>query len=573
LKKRPFAIVKTAVSTAGCVLLLASCKTAPAVSTAPPEVSPTVSVPVPTGEPVFSLGEKYVRYYGETVKEFIPAEYPASVVPFLGGVISVDTGFGIPGGISKYGFCLETGEVICDPYYSYVEQLSVGEKTVYIARKPLEKQENSFFMEYAFTVITSDGKTAIKAERAGFLGEAADTGFLLINIGGKFGVVDFDANEVLSYIYDTAPIYSDGLFLIVESVFSEDGYLSYWYIDEKGEQFGEKKSIRKTVLERAGLLENDFSYPDVLSFLAYSDGFAPYVTDDGLYGYIDKAGSVAIPAQFPLTHEGAGVFIDGAAIIDWRQYSPVDTKNPVYSVINKDGWEFIPKTTGVIIRDNGMLAVSSYDASLPVEFYSPSGDLIYRTENYNTVMSVGYGLFRQSYIGEDGIEQGGALIRAENGRESELLYEYALDQTEAEPSFQWDHETGALVLTEYVSDGEFTYQRVKIFDEAGVMTASFTDEFSGYDWVYISQIHGKKDGFSEPAVEFFLVKTGKNGEELYECAFYTMSGKKVFDSGYKTAVPVFGGKYFVVQKGLYTGVIDANGQWLVKCTALDYMAD
>lgn len=577
MKKRFLLAIKTALPAVLCLLLLASCKeSAPNVPSAMPSAAaPTDTTPAaPAGDPIFSLGEIYKRYYAEPVTEFIPGEYPSRVLPFLGGEYKVEASYGGFGSMRRFGFCLETGEVVCDPYYSYIDAVTSGEKTVYIALKPLPEQESGFFMEYEHTVVTADGKTAKRYDRVSFIGETDAAGYLSVNDGKKYGVLDFDAREVLPCVYESEPYFSDGLFLITENDASEIGSVNYWYLDENGQQFGEKRRISKTTLDRAGFVTNEAYYSGQFAWLAYSDGLAPYIAEDGLYGYIDKSGRTVIPAQFPLTSVGAGTFTDGAAIITWYGYAQEQSGEKArYSVINKEGWEIIPKTMGDIFLDNGMLAVSNYHTDQSIEFYSPEGALVYKAESGSVVLAVGYGLFRVSYIGADGSEQGGALVRAENGRESELLYEYSLDQAESEPSFQWEPESGAIILTEYVSDGEFTYPRIRILGADGETAVNLADEFSEYTEVYITRICGKDKGFSEPVIEFALFSPGKNGEYTYKFAFYTISGRQILPPQYKAAEPVFGGEFYVVQTELYSGCIRSDGQWLVKCTALDYMAD
>ena len=188
-----------------------------------------------------------------------------------------------------YGFIDQNGKVICEPCYNDVELLRYGEKYVYLLTTGNPRESN----DVRYMIIGADGGfayeyTSKEFDYYGFFEESDTThreqnGYEYIPVveDGKWGVVDYDGKQILPYVYQNAPLFSEGLAAVLDSSYSHD-FAQYYFIDSSG----------KKILGPYLFYDSSFGS---LKYLAFYKGRAMYFdsndTSDGFgFGYIDKLG-------------------------------------------------------------------------------------------------------------------------------------------------------------------------------------------------------------------------------------------------------------------------------------------
>ncbi len=120
-----------------------------------------------------------------------------------------------------------------------------------------------------------------------------------IKVNDKFGAMDATGKVVIEPQYDSELEFSDGLARVY--VGGKVGF-----IDTAGKIVISPKAM---LTKGSGDFAQEFSLAAAITG-EFSEGLATYMMDSK-YGYVDRSGAVAIPAQF---HE-AGDFHDGLALI------------------------------------------------------------------------------------------------------------------------------------------------------------------------------------------------------------------------------------------------------------------
>lgn len=283
------------------ILLLSAC----GEQTAPDETTPA-SARVISGGVVLPKGllpdTRYAppsppaRYFADTTLELKPGAGYGRIWPYVGGYAEQMWMQG-----ELIGMCDVTGKIICDPVYNHASILEQDGKRLYMLTKnqrdengknvseiTLSKLDGSWAHEYE-GVQYECGEREFAANRIYNWRREVSYEYLTVCENGKWGVIDYEGNEILPCVYNAPVCFSEGLAAAV----SKDGK-TYSFIDTKG-----------AVL--LGPYENPQQQYDEWDFTGYtlplthgmifSEGWARFYSD-GKYGVIDRSGAVIVPAQY-----------------------------------------------------------------------------------------------------------------------------------------------------------------------------------------------------------------------------------------------------------------------------------
>jgi hypothetical protein len=370
-----------------CAVLLASCGTPATPEVTPtPTPAPTADItptPVPTPTPnpnpngypdidalpelpPFELDEIYTRRYPYLVTDVIPGDDYGELYPYFGS-IGIRENYGT---FPIFGFCTADGEIICDPVFSYVNDRVVDGKLVYIAQKRTGTRTEYYMGEFGYLqhdvsldidkayVVAHDGSFASEYDIAWFSNEDV----IIVCRDGKWGSIDHNGNTLVPCVYDQPFHYNDGIAVVCKdgkwgsidhngnalvpcvyaySFFYYEGLAAvtkdigggYRYIDrlnntvfEVNTQIPEKYLADiKERYENEDYYEGGYGYGDVLIRLSFREGLAPCLDGD-LYGYIDTAGAVVIPARFTSKYCNFAEFYNARAIVSVGERSALIDK-------------------------------------------------------------------------------------------------------------------------------------------------------------------------------------------------------------------------------------------------------
>jgi hypothetical protein len=212
---------------------------------------------------------------------------------------------------------------------------------------------------------------------------------------GKWGVVDYGGNELIPCQYASSVRFSEGLAAVTRDLAE-----GVEYIDGTGKTvIGLSSPISYDMLRQKMDL---YGLGDVTALLPFSDGMAPFIDGDK-YGYIDKSGAVAIPAQYeisgyiPLFYNGtADIYQDGR-----------------YFAIDKTGAETTPpdRTEPEPDAFHSRLADDRYYSYQDSALVDGAGNVLFAFEpdyifNYYVGGLSGNGLLRISKRGEWPVKRG-----------------------------------------------------------------------------------------------------------------------------------------------------------------------
>jgi hypothetical protein len=121
---------------------------------------------------------------------------------------------------------------------------------------------------------------------------SGEDGIFSVCADGKWGVVDYGGNELIPCRYASSVRFSEGLAAVTRDLAE-----GVEYIDGTGKTV---ITLPRPISYETLLQGMDFyGLDEVTELLSFSDGMAVYIDGDK-YGYIDKNGAVAIPAQYEI---------------------------------------------------------------------------------------------------------------------------------------------------------------------------------------------------------------------------------------------------------------------------------
>ena len=159
-----------------------------------------------------------------------------------------------------------------------------------------------------------------------------------VKSGDKWGYVNSKGEYVINPQFDEAFPFSDGVGIVVNDgkvgYINEDGSFLFSTMYKEGTPFRDGLAIvvsegsAPTCIDKNGNVK--FTMNDAEIMLLFSEGMAAYGDKDGLYGYVDKTGTIVINPQFNY----GDVFVKGfASVASWSD----DGIRCDYGFINKTG--------------------------------------------------------------------------------------------------------------------------------------------------------------------------------------------------------------------------------------------
>jgi hypothetical protein len=545
-----------------------------------PSATPTANPGAPL--PPFELKEIGERWYEDTTLEVIPREDYGAVYPYLGGTIN--RGFPAMEPVSLYGFATADGKIICDAAFSKVTEYTSGGKAVYLARRDTGKYSqymdyNNYSGEenysdedtYKYYLIAGDGSYVFEyddivsaqgnvyTEYYGYGAIANAPGYYFaVKIGDKWGAIDYDGNTVLPCEYAFPPYFGDGLFVVSDwaddetSGSSETQLLEYWYVDpfiDSLDQSVTPKFPMKTMPNAEFYGESWQNY--CLRQLVFSSGRAPLLSGESdvfdennaapVYGYIDKTGTLVIPANFiAMGNYGAPFDGNGYAHVTLRGNGWSDTR-----VIDRDGNE-VPEYVAAYAgapQDSGILyAETTWDWS--DGYAAPTTKFIDRD-----------GKVAYSYDA-DAQKLGGGWF---------TLTTYSPQGTSVTSKLWKDGKSYCAI------DGQFWFRLSDTRFVAMVGNGAQIIDIDG-NVLYDTKARGMSSVWN--------VRDGEDGRVYIEhSANYPNVTVEVVSPDGEIIIPEkftdFDqyGEFYTARLGYYGGLIDKSGEWVVKVSLLDSLAD
>lgn len=459
---------------------------------------------------------KNERYYSQTMLGLVPQKNYGQIYPYLG---QVNQGIESENSYTKYtgyfyGFIDQSGKIICDPNYNKVYFLQYNDKSAYVLYKCTYEAGTHEEIEY-YAVAGVDGSFVEKYERVYNAFEAFE--YIPVMKNGKWGAIDYDGTEVLPCIYDSAPLFQDGMAAVL------DDSSTYYYINQSGERImGPFEAPPHPFFE----LEDGYPPEGLESALFYNDR-AMYF-EDGKYGFMDKNQVPVTPPIYLYTsHSSDGYLFDPYAIVTVGESYPSS-----HGLIDLAGNDIVPLQDGQIYRvEPGYFEVYNEDYRI--------------SYTYNVAESFDAD---SKYLG------GGYVGKAlGNG-------EYMLSKGGQSKIFKANTAERICGNIFMMSDGV----------DAGVV------DIEGKR--YLNNGEGLRKitdlDYSEGAI---CIKYQMESERPYGFGYGTSKYGVMGNDGvlldFKYSYLEEMGEYFCATEGNYGGLIDRNGNWNVRVSLLDHLSD
>jgi hypothetical protein len=373
---------------------------------------------------------------------------------------------------------------------------------------------------------------SIAASDGSFATEVADEyvldggeGTLSVRAGEKWGSIDFRGNTVIPFAYDESITFSDGLAAVKDS--SKKGG-TYRYLDHDG----------STVLgPYRGPPQGWDNYAP-----PFVDGLAARCDERGLWGYIDKSGEYVIEPQYAQAYN----FRDGRAVV----YSERDMTSALIDgrgdVIIPFGSRNIEHYDDIVITF-GPIDASDENSPWTIRYYDRDGNFLFETDGTD-------GEWNRQYLGYGWWSSGGT---GKTDRTPVALYkdgaEYNVgvaDYVSALPENRFVLRTDG-----YTSGGsEYVPGGCRVVDLEGNV---YYDATEGDVWL----TNGDGSDGRLTVYQYSDRLTGvidRYGSVIIPQKFSTLT--------------VCGENYVAVRAG-YGGLLDKNGNWIVKISILDSIPD
>ena len=455
---------------------------------------------------------KNERYYSQTMLGLVPQKDYGKIYPYLG---QVNKGIEDEYGYSNYtryfyGFINQSGKIICDPNYNNVHFLQYKDKSAYSLFKYTYAAGTYEAIVY-YAVASADGSFVEKYERV--YSPSGSFQYIPVMKNGKWGVIDYDGTEVLPCIYDSAPLFQDGMAAVID-----DGSEYYYYINQNGERImGPFEAPPHPISEtEAGY------YPEGLESALFYNNRAMYF-EDGKYGFMDKNQvKITPPIYIYMSHSSYGYAIDQYAIVREGDSYPCS-----YGVIDLSGNYVVPPQEGPIYRAEA-------------EYFEV------RDENYNTR----YTYNKTESLDADSQYLGGGYVGKSLGNGKYMLSRGWRSKTFNANGAEWI--CGDIFQLYDGTDAGVVNIEGKRFLNNGEMIGKIADLDYNYGAIY--------------------VKYQMESNHSYGSNYGAMGNDGVLlDFRYSYLEEL--GEYFCAIEGNYGGLIDRRGNWIIKVSLLDYLDD
>ena len=242
------------------------------------------------------------RWHADTTLEIIPSGMYGEIYPYIGGLVIEGHYYIIE---NLYGFCDKNGRIVCDPVYNDVKRIDRGGKKLYAAAKNRLGPDRANLS--TTTLAAFDGSWAetydgifYEHKRDIEFFKEFEYDYITAKNDGKWGIIDFEGQEVLPFAYEHPLFFADGLAPLI----SEDKK-TYGYINPKGEIVSEIIKI-----EESFWFDDEF-YPEYeypyFSIMNSIDDYTEYnyIIEDlgnGYYAETDYANDTVTITHSAKTH-------------------------------------------------------------------------------------------------------------------------------------------------------------------------------------------------------------------------------------------------------------------------------
>ena len=469
------------------------------------------------------------RFYAEITHTLTPRDDYGRIWPYVGGYV---VQWWMAGDL--IGLCDGEGRIVCDPVFNLAEIIEKDGKRLYkltenrvdaegkdTSKITLCKLDGSWAREYEGVAYEFPGSEYFNGST---LRWRPDFAYAHISVceNGRWGVIDYEGNELLPCKYNNPVCFSDGL----AAVLSDDGE-TYRYIDIKGSSvLGPYKTPSPQQLNQLPFPISDPLIADVKNQtlqryygLFFSDGLARFY-ENGKYGVIDREGGVVVPAQYDFItafYEGTAEILSGSSYDNFK-----------YGLINASG--------RVLCGPEDVWLTHQTDGTVLLE--SPGGHVVLDPETgdkspWNSKDPVSTPSYSQG--------SSGVVIYWDDGKQS---FPYA-----ANVAFL---DNGNMALSSRLAETWY------IADRSGAMLAGPFDgraEDFRNGYIYVSA------GMSDL----------NDGTDNTYHTLYNRDGNRVLPEVYREIIP-FEGRYLVRQDAC-AGLLDEQGNWVIKTPIYDYLND
>ncbi len=486
--------------------------------------------------------EQPKRYYQDTMLYLNPKDDYGRIYPYIGGATS------FWGSGTLYGLCDSKGRVICDPVFNGAEVLSDGKDSVYLLSKISGRQAGSdYAANINYTLVAMDGSWKINASDYTADGRIYDfdkyLNYGLINDmfpsdytprtfpyisicqNGKWGLVDYQGQYILPCVYPNPLCFSQGL----AAIYLNADKSSYAYINLQGKQvLGPYTAPTEIAIPIYGD-ETCVWQSEYICELYFREGKAVFF-QDGLMGFIDRAGGIAVAPQYDFVSG----FYDGYALVK---------KGIYYNVINYKGetlFDAISPTnseySAIRYIGDDLFCIKTEDEKYYVNAQGKQADhQEYWDLNYEERQQIGQPLEGSNYSYRES-DSGITLIKGD--KQYYFANGYSISY--------WQDDLFILRMCD--ADDNYSAQ---------IVTGSGQTVFGPLNgWIYAREdilIHDNPDNQTN---SYQSTLYNKNYQELGDYNKYN-----VFDD------------FITVIQGDYGGVISKDGQWIIKAPLLAYYPD
>jgi hypothetical protein len=490
----------------------------PSVSATAEKTVQTVILPNgPLPQSAYTPPSQPPRFYADITHALIPRDDYGRIWPYVGGFAAQWYMTG-----DLIGLCDAKGRVICDPVFSRAEVLEKDGQQLYKLTKNLADAVGKEISK--ITLIRTDGSWA--KEYDGIAYASGDVEFMeggafvwrqriqyeYISVceNGRWGVIDYTGTEVLPCVYKEPVCFSEGL----AAVTSDDGD-SISFIDRTGTVLLGPYSAPPQQSD-----EWDYTGKQLPRNhgMLFSEGLVRFFAN-GRYGVIDKTGRIVIPAQYDFITS----FRKGTAMI-----------------ITREADAFLRG----VIDSAGRVLYAPADVWFS---HSPDGTVILDTPQGQMALDPETGV-------QTPWENKDPAAGASYSQSSDGVVIYWGDETQSFPDATnvVFLDNGNLALSNRGSETWY------IADRSGKL---LTGPFEGRaDYI----VNG-----------FIYVSAGmsgmRDGTDSTYYTLYDMEGNRVLPELYREIIPI-DGRYLVRQDSC-AGLLDEQGNWVLKTPIYDYLND
>jgi hypothetical protein len=469
------------------------------------------------------------RLNDEITDTIVPRDDYGRLWPYVGGYA---VALWMSGDV--LGLCDEQGRIVCDPVYNRAEIIEKDGKRLYkltenrldpagedVSRITLSKLDGSWAKDYDGVAYKFPGSEYFAGSNAAWRPGIAYDGISVCE-NGRWGVIDYEGNELLACTYNNPVCFSDGL----AAVISDDGQ-TYTYIDLKGNTIlgpydtPPLQVLNNTIEPITDPLTAELPTQTLRRWygLHFSGGLARFYKD-GKYGLIDLSGKIDIPARYdfivPLG-KGLAEVVTGSSYENFK-YSLIDASGRILVEPGNVRIEYTADGTVILDEAQGFMVLDPKTGA--------------RTPWVNTDPTTGMSISS----GSDGV-----VIGWDSGETlcvPDAVYAVPLDN-------------GTIAL----SNGNGTWY---ITDRSGKKTAGPFD--------------GRADGFWNGFINVSMGMSGvRDGTDTTYRTLYGREGNRVLPEVYREIIPV-DGRYLVRQDNV-AGLLDEKGNWVIKTPITDYLSD